>query len=1071
MISATGGPGQNGRLLTWNVGTLAAGSQVVDTIAVSVDGTGTLQNVARASSTTPDPAPGNERAVVTTAVDALADLSITKSALPVGPVEAGDTIKYIVTVTNAGPDAASNTSVLDSLPAGVEVERVAGDLTSAVGAFHPAGTRVVGWSGATINAGATTVDTIYVTAQTTGTLTNIVRVDSGTPDPDSNDLRSVWVTTVTGADLAITKIAADDGTPAVGEQITYTLTVTNIGPDPAVGVVVTDTLPAGVSFVSASLPGAETGPGSGVVTWPAFPLTSGASVPLTIVVDINAAEILTNKALVTSDTGDPNLGNNLASAVTTPGASADLSIVKTATDDGTPVVAEQIEYTLTVSNSGPSDVTNVLVTDTLPTGVSFDSASAGGTPAAGIISWAAIPTLAVGADTVVTVWVTITQAATLRNAAAVTSDVGDPVPANNTDTAVTISAASADLSMVKTAVDDGSPVVGEQVTYTLTVTNSGPNAAEGVDITDNLPTDVSFVSASDGGTETAPGSGVVTWPTIASIPVSGSVAYTVLVTIDAEGTLTNTGSVTSTTSDPDAGNNTGTAQTIPGASADLSMAKTGDATATAGLQATYTVTVTNNGPSDANDVVVTDVLPPGTTFSSASDGGAETVLGSGIVTWPAIPTLANLANRAFTVTVDVDPGTLGVVPDTAWVNAATSDPTTGNDTTTFNTTVSASADVSVSKTLPGPITAGGQATYTITVTNNGPSDATAVVVADTLPAEMTYVSAVPGPASASGQTVTWATIGTLAAGDSRVYTVTADIDPGATGSVDNKATAVASTTDATPGNNLFTLNTALQVSADIEVTKTGPSSAVPGNQITYTVTVQNLGPSNASGVVLSDLLPAGVTYVSTNPAGVYDPVGDSVSWNVGTLTVAEGARNFDLVVDIDGGTSGSVVNIANVQSGTPDPVSGNDQAQKITSVSGADLSVTKTAPTGASPGDQITYVVTLENEGPSTAADVVLVDTLPLGVSYFSSTPAGVHNNGQGTVTWNVGTLTVAEGIKTFLVVVDVDPATSGEVINAADATGSTTDPDPSDDVCPDTTMVGEPISGGFEQPNAGCGQ
>ncbi len=149
--------------------------------------------------------------------------------------------------------------------------------------------------------------------------------------------------------------------------------------------------------------------------------------------------------------------------------------------------ANRSAYTLTVSNAGPSTAANIVVRDTLPTGTSFVSASFGGTESGGVVTWTAIPTLAVGANAVRTVTVRMDATGTLTNKAVVSSSTSDPSLANNIDTAVTTAAASADLSIQKTATDDGTPVVGEQITYTLTVSNAGPSAATGIVVTDTLP--------------------------------------------------------------------------------------------------------------------------------------------------------------------------------------------------------------------------------------------------------------------------------------------------------------------------------------------------------------------------------------------------------------------------------------------------------------------------------------------------------------------------------------------------------------------------------------------------------
>src|SRR5439155_844714 len=165
---------------------------------------------------------------------------------------------------------------------------------------------------------------------------------------------------------------------------------------------------------------------------------------------------------------------------------------------------------------------------------------------------------------------------------------------------------------------------------------------------------------------------------------------------------------------------------------------------------TYTITVTNNGPSDASTVMVRDTLPAGVTLVSVSNGGTAT---AGVVSWPAVTTLANGASLSRTVTVTA-PAT-GTLINVARADAATADPdsTNNNGSAPANrvtTVVDERADLSVSKTGPAAVNAAQNLTYTITVTNSGPSDASAVVVFDTLPAGVTFVSASNGGTATSG---------------------------------------------------------------------------------------------------------------------------------------------------------------------------------------------------------------------------------------------------------------------------------------------------------------------------------
>jgi uncharacterized repeat protein (TIGR01451 family) len=240
------------------------------------------------------------------------------------------------------------------------------------------------------------------------------------------------------ADLSIRKADAPDPV-APGQLLTYTLVITNGGPSPATGVTLVDTLPAGVSFASAS-PGCT--PAAGSVACHIGTLGPGASAIIRIIVAVlpTAPERITNTVRVSGNEPDPNPLNNVAAATTTvlrEARAADLSIRKTDTPD--PVIAgTQLSYLLSVTNHGPSLATGVTLTDTLPLGVTFISATMGCIHAGGVVT-CQLGNLSVGASRAVTILVHVlpTAPSTIVNTASVKANEPDPNPANNTATATT----------------------------------------------------------------------------------------------------------------------------------------------------------------------------------------------------------------------------------------------------------------------------------------------------------------------------------------------------------------------------------------------------------------------------------------------------------------------------------------------------------------------------------------------------------------------------------------------------------------------------------------------------------
>jgi uncharacterized repeat protein (TIGR01451 family) len=523
-------------------------------------------------------------------------------------------------------------------------------------------------------------------------------------------------------DLALTKADAPD--PVVlGSNLTYTLTVSNIGTGLATGVVLTDLLPGGTTLVSAtSTQGVCSG--TTTITCSLGFLTPGSSADVIIVVTSTAAGSLTNTASVAFAGTDVNTANDTATSVTTVNpVTADLTLTKSSAPNPIILGTGNVVYTLTVSNNGPQSATGVVLTDPLPTSVTFVSSSASQGSCSGTTTVTCnLGTLASGATATVDITVTPLAAGAVVNSASVSANETDPVPTDNsTSTVTTVNPASADLSV--TATDSPDPVVvGSNFVLTATAANSGPSGATGVVLTFSLPAGAIFVSsaASQGSCTFGPPATVTC--TLGNLASGATATADVTLQATAAGTLSTNMSVVANEADPNTANNSFTEQTTARVlTADLALTKVGSqdpVPATGNLS--YTLVVTNNGPDPASNIVLTDTLPAGVNFVSAN-ASQGSCTGTTTVTCNLI---GLLSGTSATVTIVIIPPTPGVITNTATVSAMETDPNPADNSASVTTSVIVGPTITLSGSVlnfasqPVGTTSTPQ---TITISNTGNS--------------------------------------------------------------------------------------------------------------------------------------------------------------------------------------------------------------------------------------------------------------------------------------------------------------------------------------------------------------
>jgi uncharacterized repeat protein (TIGR01451 family) len=824
------------------------------------------------------------------------DLTISKS-VPT-PVEPGSRVSWTLIVRNVGNGPSGPSTVTDSIPAGIAnagsptpgCSVSGGTVTCSVDALPPGGSTQLTVTGdAPPTPGTCFTNTATVTV-------------SGDRDTSNDTATATACTRPPRADVRIAK-AASATTVRQDDQVRYTLTVSNAGPDSAATVHVADAPGSGVSPLAAT-------PSQGTcASASACDLgTLGPGQTATIEIVARAAELGTqgNTATVTTATIDADPSNDAASTSIVVEPQADVRLVKAASATAL-TEGDDFSYTIDVTNAGPSTAADAVVTDSIPPDVRVRSVSASrGACTQDDPIVCRLGDLADGGSATITIRATATAPGSPVNTAIASSPTPDPVPANNQDATRLTTAARADLSIRKDA-SAASVLVGESFGYTLTVRNDGPSAAVNTVVTDRIPDGLQLdVATSSKGTCAGAPTVVCELGTLAR---GQEATIRLTVTARAAGVRTNTASVTSETPDPDPADNLGDALVEAGTRADLSIAKTVDAkTVVAGGRVVYGLVVTNHGPLGAADVTVTDPVPDGVRVISATPStGSCTVTTRRAV----VCDLGDLADgMSATIRIEAVAGDAGSTRDVASVTSPTPDPDPRDNQAETEVT-SEKADVRIVKTPSAATVAlGGTAHYRIVVSNAGPSPARGVVVTDPIPAGL-LVEEVASPPGACGvaEGAVVCRIGDLAPGQSLTIGVAARGHR--EGRVRNAASATATfPSDPDLSNNAGGAEiTVMPGRARLAVAKTAGRRQVPaGGRVSYRIVVRNRSARTARRVQVCDRVPAGLAVFRHPGARLRH---GRVCWSHVTLPPRT-ARTFRLTARVLRGASSRLVNTARV---------------------------------------------------------------------------------------------------------------------------------------------------------------
>ena len=536
-------------------------------------------------------------------------------------------------------------------------------------------------------------------------------------------------------------------------------------------------------------------------------------------------------------------------------------------------------YSISVTNTGNFDATNTELTATLPVGLTYVSSTGEGTESGGVVTWN-LGTIAIGGSRNVEL-----TAQGARIGEQVITYHAESSEGLSDDDSTTTEVIRGGLEVTKTG--PASVDINSDVTYTIEVTGTGTGASTGVQLVDSIPAGMSFVSSDPEGTLTDNRLSIE----LGTQNPLGTTTVTVVLRANQAGDWTNMVGVSSTE-----GASAEAEATTTVVQPELSITKTGPASALINESFAYTITVTNDGNGAAGNTVVTDTLPEGMEHVTSEPEGTVSEDGT-TVTW----SVGDLnPGDSSTITLRVMGTTAGEKINTA---SATGDRVATAPQIQTTTTILVPA-ITVEKTGRTAIFVGNQVTYTITATNSGEAPLTSVSITDTFSAGMSYVASSPeGTVADDGSnSVTW-DVGDLAVGAAASVTVTLQGDE--TGTMTNTASATA--TEDVSSESVLEVNILAAPGATIDITDS-LDPVREGEEVTFTVTVSNQGRSPMTEVSVVVDVPAQFTINSTSDdtKATIDAEASTVTYNHGEALATGDSFSFTLTATANELAEGSI---------------------------------------------------------------------------------------------------------------------------------------------------------------------
>ncbi|MFD1467699.1 T9SS type A sorting domain-containing protein [Hymenobacter caeli] len=931
---------------------------------------------------------------------------------------------------------------------------------------------------------------------TTATFTYTATDANGTASVAHLDAAGTTTTTGPATYTIPVTAAADVTTTIAGPTVlnpgqpsgTYTATFTNNGPNQGANVTQRVTLPAGVTSVVFPT-GATYNAATRVIDFGnAAVLNSGATNTFTF--SFTAPTTPGSVALTSNVTTATGQGADTApnSATLNATVNSPADVVATITAGTNPVIAGQsATFNVNFSNAGPATAAGVVASVQLPAGLVGVSATNGGTynSTTGVVTYAGITSFASGGSTASVITFTAPASGPVTATASISTTTNEAGQTANNTQSISLAVTPA-YDVATTITGPTTTAVGGQTTFSVMTINNGPSTAPSVVQTVQLPTGLTNVYVSNGGTYD-PTTGVVTFPALAALAngakVDNTISFTPVATTGFTASATATAGANNA-GDSNTANNSAlaaatTVNAAPAAATNANIYTTitsPSANVAPGATTTFTVTSGNRGPATAAAVAQQTTLPAGLSNVVVKDANGTVVpnttttgynAATGVVIVPAVGSVVSGATTSYTISLTAPAA--GVVAAVATISSNNADPMPSDNIATADVTVSPATDVAIALTGPTAALAGQSLTYTATTTNYGPVTATNVVQTVAIPAGLTGVvvrdgngnvvanTATTGYNSATG-VVTFPTIASQAVGNSVSNTITYTAP--ASGTLLNVASVASATLETNAANNGSTVTTAVQRSSDVVVYLNGPATQVAGNTATYTVTTTNNGPSPAASETTTVQLVPGLANVVVRDASG-NAIANAYNATTGVVTLATltdqlpgaaGTVSNTITYTVPAGTAELTASAnAAVSGATNDSNLANNSAVAVAMVSPATTSTTDEQTTVTSnvatqaAGSPVVFTVSSINSGPNAAANVVQTLTLPAGLTGVTVSNSGTYDANTGLVTFPTVASQASGNTTPYTVTVNAPGA--GPLTAVASVSSATSDPTPANNL------------------------